>query len=258
MHNPPAPECPVCGGASPLFDVVDFNKSCEEEKGRHLPLAGLPIYYARCSGCRFCFAPELAGWDEARTKRLIYNDDYLLVDPDFAHIRPAANAASLQRAFRSLRRHILHLDYGGGEGALSRILQADRWHSNSLDPYFCGHSAHAGLPKANLLTAFEVFEHHPRPRDLVAELDGLLAEDGLLLFSTLVSDGRIRPGERLGWWYAAPRNGHVSLYSRRSLAVLAQRHGFVFSSLSDGYHLFHRQLPAWAVEGLATLQATFG
>ena len=258
MNNQPPLECPVCGGASPLFDVVDFNKSCAEEKGKRLPLSGMPIYYARCVGCRFCFAPELAHWDDARTKQLIYNEDYVLVDPDFATVRPTANAAGLLRAFGSSRHHIVHVDYGGGEGLLSGILRAERWQSVSTDPYFPGQRASAALPKANLLTAYEVFEHHPRPRDLMVELASMLADDGMILFSTLVSDGHIRPGERLDWWYAAPRNGHVSLYSRRSLAAMAQHHGLRFSSFSDGYHVFHRQLPAWAVEGLATLQAMFG
>src|SRR6185312_11993203 len=28
--------CQVCGGAARLFDVVDFNKSCEEARGKFL------------------------------------------------------------------------------------------------------------------------------------------------------------------------------------------------------------------------------
>lgn len=250
-------ECPVCGATCVLLDVVDFNKSCEEARGRRLPLAGLPIYYARCGGCRFCFSPELASWDAEKTRRLVYNEDYALVDPDFAHVRPASNATDLKHAFGPCRQHIVHLDYGGGAGLVSKILRADGWQSFCVDPFFTGRPGGA-LPRANLITAFEVFEHHPRPRELMEEVASMLADDGMILFSTLVSDGQIRPGERLGWWYAAPRNGHVSLYSRRSLAVLAQRHGFGFASFSDGYHLFHRALPAWATAAVATLQVVLG
>lgn len=87
--------CPVCGGNSTPFDVVDFNKCCEEPKGKFLPLAGVPIYYYRCGGCGFCFAPEIARWSLAEFEERIYNDDYALVDPDYIGQRPQANAASL-------------------------------------------------------------------------------------------------------------------------------------------------------------------
>jgi hypothetical protein len=35
------------------------------------------------------------------------------------------------------------------------------------------------------------------------------------MFSTLLSDGNIKLGQKLTWWYASPRNGHISLFSRR-------------------------------------------
>ena len=32
--------CPVCEQAAPLLDRLDFNKSCEEARGKRLPLSG--------------------------------------------------------------------------------------------------------------------------------------------------------------------------------------------------------------------------
>jgi hypothetical protein len=40
-----------------------------------------------------------------------------------------------------------------------------------------------------------------------------------VLFSTLLSDGEIVRGRPLRWWYAAPRNGHISLFSAQSLRL---------------------------------------
>jgi hypothetical protein len=74
----------------------------------------------------------------------------------------------------------------------------------------------------------------------------LLAADGVILFSTWLSDDHIRPHERLTWWYAAPRNGHISLYSRQSLAILATDHGFHLGSFDQIYHALWREIPAWA------------
>jgi hypothetical protein len=38
--EPEQAACPVCRGATDLFDVVDFNKNCEEARGVYLPLSG--------------------------------------------------------------------------------------------------------------------------------------------------------------------------------------------------------------------------
>ena len=101
--------------------------------------------------------------------------------------------------------------------------------------------------KFDLITAFEVFEHVPSVRRLMADLAGLAHSESVILFTTQVSDGRIRRGERLSWWYAAPRNGHISLFSRESLRLLGQQHGFGFGSFDDNWHLFCTPaVPEWA------------
>ena len=56
--------CPVCAQPAALFDVVDFNKSCEEANGKLLPLSGDPVYYAACTHCSFLFAPQFQSWTD--------------------------------------------------------------------------------------------------------------------------------------------------------------------------------------------------
>lgn len=89
--------CPVCNGSSTLLAVVDFNKSCEEARGKFLSQLGIPVYYVRCS----------------------------------------------------------------------------------------------------------------------------------IIFNTFVGCN-IHPNQRINWWYAHPRNGHISLYSKQSLVILAQQYKFIF------------------------------
>jgi SAM-dependent methyltransferase len=225
---------------------VDFNKNCEEARGRRLPPAGRLVTYVICRACGFAWAPEFATWTPADFERDIYNAGYGEVDPDHRELRPRTNAETLLATFPDPHRPVRHLDYGGGAGRLGELLRAAGWDSASYDPFF---SQEQVEPEGRypLITCFEVFEHVPDVTRLAQRLDGLLAPDGLILVSTLVSDGQVLPGHALTWWYAAPRNGHVSLFSARSLGLLAARQGWVTASFSPDIHLFWRgEFPAWA------------
>lgn len=241
------PCCPVCGGASTLLATVDFNKSCEEARGTRLPPAGRQVRYVICAACDFGFAPEFTGWTPMDFQREIYNEGYLAVDPDHAEARPRANAESLLATFGERHRPARHLDYGGGAGRLSALLREARWDSTSWDPFFDRDVSPGGLGTFQLITCYEVFEHVADVQGLVRNLSALLAADGLVLLSTLVSDGQLRRGAPLDWWYAAPRNGHISLYSSQSLGLLAGQHGFSFASFSPALHVYWRgAFPGWA------------
>ena len=244
--------CSVCGEACPLLDVVDFNKSCEERRGKRLRLAGVPVYYALCNNCGFCFAPELYAWSLEEFEARIYNDQYVLVDPDYVEARPKASAATLLSAFSGQAPAIKHLDYGGGNGLLARLLRDADWNSTSYDPFVDRGADVAALGKFDLITAFEVFEHVPNVQELIANLRTLLSPDGLILFSTLLTDGNITANQRLNWWYASPRNGHISLFSRKSLEIVARTNNWNFGSFSPGLHTFFASVPPWAAHILRT------
>jgi SAM-dependent methyltransferase len=244
--------CPVCSGACSLFDVVDFNKSCEEARGQFLALSGIPVYYARCANCGFCFAPEFAAWTLDDFEQKIYNDEYLQVDPDYAEARPRHHAGNLIAMLGDRAHALKHLDYGGGSGALAQILRDANWRSTSYDPFVDRSTGVEQLGKFDLITAFEVFEHVPDVNELMSNLCSLLSPDGLVLFSTLLSDGNIQQNQRLTWWYASPRNGHISLYSNDSLAILAQKSDLNFASYSAGFHVFFSTVPPWAEQLIPT------
>ncbi len=239
--------CPVCGTATSLLDAVDLNKSCEEARGRFLPVAGVPIQYYLCDQCGFCLAPEMYRWSIEDFSARIYNDDYKLVDPDYLDARPRANAHMLASMFANHLLDIRHLDYGGGNGVLSAELFAAGWNSLSYDPFVDG-TWRNDLGTFNLVTSFEVFEHVPDVRHLISTLSSLVDDDGMVLFSTLLSDGNVARNQRLQWWYASPRNGHISLFSRRSLALLGQMEGFELVSFSPNLHAFWRRVPSWAAD----------
>src|ERR1700709_13879 len=117
-----AAPCKICDGPSPLFGVVDLNKSCVEVKGFGLALAGAPVYYRRCNVCGFAFTTAFEDWSRQDLVSHIYNEQYLTVDPDFEEVRPAGNAALIAEAFGGSRGAMRILDYGGGNGVLARRL----------------------------------------------------------------------------------------------------------------------------------------
>jgi len=239
MSLPLNSSCPICEGHTHLYDVVDFNKSCGDPTARQNGLSGLPIFYSRCSSCQFIFAPECYAWTKEDFAQKVYNANYGLFDPDFVRIRPLANADLVERLYGNQKMTIKHLDFGGGEGLLSKTLKESGWDSNSYDPFFDDQI----MPKTHsidLVTAFEVFEHSSAIGDLCKILGRLLKEKGAILFSTLISDGKVSDQERLNWWYAAPRNGHISLFSKKSLELLAVKSNFRYVSYGENLHCFYK------------------
>lgn len=236
--------CPVCNGAVRLLDVVDFNQTVLESLAK--TLSGKPIYYVVCDQCDFCFAPEICRWTLDEFSELIYNDEYILFDPDHLESRPRANAKALVAIFENLPASVRHLDYGGGNGMLTKCLRESHWESFSYDPFFDRNLQCSDLGNFQIITAMEVFEHVPDVGELMSNLCALRAADGIVLFSTLLSDGKIKRNQRLNWRYAAPRNGHISLFSGRSLELLAEKNGLNFGSLSPNLHVLWDKVPPWA------------
>ncbi len=238
--TPTPTPCKACSTPSQLYGVVDFHKSCLEAYGNRLSLSGIPIYYRRCPQCLFLFTEAFDGWSDQAFVDHIYNGDYIRVDPEFAEIRPAANATLIAETFEPFRSTISLLDFGGGNGFLAAKLQARGFSAQSYDPFASYREPPAG--SFNLVTCFEVLEHTPTPAATVAHLSSKLSPEGVVLFSTLVQPDSF-DSLGLGWWYVAPRNGHVSLYSRQALARLFAVHGLRVASFSDGVHLAYRVVP---------------
>lgn len=243
--DPRSVACKICGGASPLAGIADFNKHCPVPGNMRLPLSGIPVYYRQCMACGFFFTDQFDRWSNAEFLAHIYNERYRDVDPDCVELRPRNNANMLAQQFGIHRHRLSCLDFGGGDGKLADYLRKLGFiDARSYDPFTPGADA---LPtgRFNLVTCFEVVEHVPDPKRTVAALAQAIAEDGMVLFSTLVLPADFA-SQGVSWWYVAPRNGHISLYSRRSLALLWKALGFTLGSFNDGLHVAWRRMPGFA------------
>jgi 2-polyprenyl-6-hydroxyphenyl methylase/3-demethylubiquinone-9 3-methyltransferase len=149
----------------------------------------------------------------------------------------------IAEAFAGAKEEIALLDYGGGSGLLAQLLREAGFSAETYDPF----SEFNQLPerKFDLMTCFEVMEHVPEPRETLRTMAGLMEEGGAILFSTLVQPKEFEQ-TGLGWWYASPRNGHVSLYTRGTLARLFQPFGLKVASFTDNLHLAYASVPQFA------------
>ena len=95
------------------------------------------------------------------------------------------------------------------------------------------------------IVSFEVVEHSPDPAATFTEMSNLLADRGIILFSTLLQPADIDQ-QGVNWWYLGPRNGHVSLYSGASLLKVVQPLGFQLRSASAALHVLFREVPDFA------------
>jgi SAM-dependent methyltransferase len=236
--------CKCCGAMATPYGVVDFHKNCEMRRRRVLDISGVPIYYHRCSVCQFIFTTAFDDFTKADFLEHIYNDEYLIVDPEYQEDRPKNMAGWLQTLFsQGWPRQIL--DYGGGNGRLAELLRSIGI-SNiaTYDPFVPRHSVRP-RDRFDCVISFEVLEHSTTPAGTIADMNQFLDDPGLIIFSTLVQPAEINE-MGLSWWYVGPRNGHVSLYTRTSLAILGQPFGFNLGSFGNSMHVFFRQVPEFA------------
>ena len=141
--------------------------------------------------------------------------------PNSEQIRPADLADRLVRRFGSPPIHLC--DYGGGRGRLAELVNG------------------AGGPQGDVLgTRFSVMvrsrsnashgcrsrsEHSPTPAETFADMLSLANDDRVVPRSAPLCQPEQIRAAGMNWWYCVPRNGHISLHTRRSLQHLADQAG---------------------------------
>jgi hypothetical protein len=236
--DPPA--CKVCGAQTFLFDVLDFGRQCNV-----VPypdgVSGIPVYYFRCQACGLLFTDFFDRFESSHWSTYVYNAGYARVDPEYGGARARTNAELVKAAIRGRwPAGSLGCDYGGGSGAMADLLGRDGLDFDSFDP-FGRQDLRAGDHAYWLVSAFEVLEHVPDPQPTFARMTALLADgEAMMLVSTAVSDSVQRSGQLSSWWYAAPRNGHITLFSGASLQHLAKTHDLEYRKVTRGLHVFGR------------------
>lgn len=226
--------CKICSGRTAIFDVVDFNKCCS-----HLlypyGLAYIPVIYHRCETCSFIFTTFCDSWTSADFTKFIYNDDYVLVDPDYAGSRATRTASVIGPLLRGCE-SVRILDYGSGNGVFAEAMKTCGFTDVAGYDPFTEPERPAGQFEA--LTCFEVVEHAIAPLTVFEDMLSLLAPGGVIIIGTGLQPANIDE-IRCNWWYIAPRNGHVSIYARETLTRIADALGLTLR-VGNGLFAFSR------------------
>ena len=225
----PKVRCKICSAEATSFSRAKILKRYE-------------IDYFRCPSCGFIQTEEPYWLAEA------YED--AIAPADVGLVQRNLRRVPILRAIicAIFRADGKFLDYGGGYGLLVRLMRdagfdfyrSDRHCANLLAP---GFEAQTGEGRGyELLTAMELLEHLEDP---IREIETMLSYSRSMFFTTLLlPEPAPRPGE---WWYYALDQGqHISLYTRNSLQVIAERFGLVLTTDGVSRHLLtERPVPQW-------------
>lgn len=126
------------------------------------------------------------------------------------------------------------LDYGAGMGLYARLMRDRGWNYLAYDkyalPYYMDKfRAEPTDRKWEMISAFEVFEHLPRPGDTLRLI--LEAAKDYVFFATELWN--VRWGAQAqSWHYLSTDDGqHVFFYTHEALEMIAQMHGYEFHNL---------------------------
>jgi hypothetical protein len=211
-------KCKICNSDTSIWGCVDFNKNCEERNGMYLPYTGVAIYYLKCNHCDYLFSVDFDEWSKEDFKDNIYNNDYIIVDPEYNGQR-SINDAKFFVNNLTVPKHLDILDYGAGPAVLGTELVEQGYRVESWDPMWGTDPTWDQDKKFDLVMAWEVMEHTPTPKETLEEMMTWLKPNGSILLCTL-STGIMQDKRDPAFWYLSPRNGHVCMYSDKSLDTL--------------------------------------
>jgi hypothetical protein len=212
---------------------------CNKQTNRifnYLVLNKYQVDYYFCEACKFILTEDPYWLDESY-KNPIASIDTGIIKRNLLFTKRAS--ALLYFLFDKNKQF---LDYGGGYGIFVRMMRdvgfdfywEDKFTKNIISK---GFDLSNNLENIELLSSFECFEHFLNP---IEEISNLVKKSDNILFSTQLFQHQ--PPKPDGWWYYNFEAGqHISLYSKHSLEVIADKFNLNLSTDSKGFHLFSKK-----------------
>jgi len=208
--------CRVCG--------------CESQEIFFGMLRNISVCYFDCPTCGYV-QTETPHWLEQAYAEVINDSDTGIMSRNLVNARIVlATMAMLGKLNGTV------VDCAGGYGILVRLLRdygldalwSDRYCQNLLARGF----EYTNEP-AELVTAFEAFEHFVNPAE---ELDRLLSiAPNVLLSTEIIATPAPKQSD---WWYDGKNHGqHIGFFRTKTLENMAEKRGLFLTSNGISYHL---------------------
>jgi len=122
------------------------------------------------------------------------------------------------------------LDFGSGSGEMTRELRIRGLNVTPLEPMINGFLKDQNYSRGfDVIIAVEVIEHLLNLWEELKELDKVLVEGGIMIFSTALTNDFIETPQAAEvfqkWWYKDDPT-HVSFFCNRAVKVLAEMGGW--------------------------------
>jgi SAM-dependent methyltransferase len=233
--------CKICGEKAFLLDVIDFNTGPADFNQKE-PLSGIPVWYHGCSFCDFIFTTHCDNWTNEEFRQYIYNDKYIECDPDFVEKRQRLQAQGYEQRFPHFSK-LKILDFGSGLGLFGSYLNDRGWDVTSCDPFF-GDTASPAPGMFDLVITTEVVQHSHTPLQTMELCVSFLKKDEPVGFIAGTQMTPVHPEalkhKLAAYEYAAPRNGHISLFSEKTMRLIAEKYGAVYAGGENAGIFFFR------------------
>jgi hypothetical protein len=193
------------------------------------------VKYFRCTNCKFIEVEKPRYW-----LKKAYSSPIADIDTGIIRRNLLLSKISAIIFLVFCKKNSKVLDYGGGYGLMTRMLRDigldSYWYDKYAENIFAKKFVINKKSVYEMVTAFEVLEHLNDPIKEVREIIHRFSPK-IFLFSTTVHNGKI-PDD---WWYFSETGGqHISLYSQKSLNIIASKLKLHFSTNGVNIHIFSK------------------